>query len=287
MSPLILAVPLLFASAATSSWAAAPDGSADWVQGDHSAVRLIDAGRVTGQPGSMLGLEIRLDPGYLTYWRTPGDSGVPPTFSTAGSTNVAHIEVEYPAPLKLDEAGSEVFGYKDEVTFPVRLTRIEPAMPATLKLAVDYAICATQCLPVHAMLDLTLTDSGSTDAIAQVQQALAKVPRETPLQSPDRLAIDRVTIDPADLKSLSVVARASTGASLFVEAPEGWYVQAGAASDAGGNAVSFPLTVVQQPAGSDIRAIDLRMTLTDKTGAIETSARGRVASDVGTAGPRP
>src|SRR5690349_18182355 len=67
-------------------------------QGFHSSARLISGGR---QDAALLaGIEITLDPGFKTYWRNPGDSGLPPRFDWSGSENVADVEIRYPAPYR-------------------------------------------------------------------------------------------------------------------------------------------------------------------------------------------
>src|ERR1700680_2214125 len=56
-------------------------------------------------------IEIRLDTGWKTYWRYPGDSGVPPTLDFAGSENVKSVTVLWPAPGRFGAgAGGEFVG---------------------------------------------------------------------------------------------------------------------------------------------------------------------------------
>jgi DsbC/DsbD-like thiol-disulfide interchange protein len=274
-----LAAALLLAGSPLSFAAASETGFSDWVKGDHSAARLIGGGRRPGASGSgadlRAGLEIRLDPGYLTYWRSPGDAGVAPSLDTSRSTNVADVTIDYPAPKKLDEAGSEAFGYEDDVVFPLQVRRRDPARPASLVVDFNYAVCATQCLPVRAELHLDLPEKASREAVALLDQAQAEVPRETALNAAGVLSIKQVsTKSSGGPAAIEVTARATSERPvLFVEAPEGWYVQAGSATPSGKAAVVFPLTVLQQPQGGDLRNIDLRLTLVDQSGAIEVLAR--------------
>src|SRR3979411_2289731 len=100
----ILAVAGPARAAADSAW----DGDA------HAAARLITAAPLRDSviPTLRAGIEIRLGPGWKTYWRYPGDSGVPPRFDFAGSDNVLRAKVLYPAPhLFTDETGNSL-GYK-------------------------------------------------------------------------------------------------------------------------------------------------------------------------------
>src|SRR5947208_2924164 len=133
-------VALLLALALAPS-AIAADAS-PWDGGLRSAVRLI-AGISTNDGGKRLlraGIEIRLDPGWKTYWRYPGDSGVPPRFSFARSENVERVDVLWPAPHGFTDEGGRSIGYKEDVIFPLRIVPREPAKPVVLRLDLDYAI---------------------------------------------------------------------------------------------------------------------------------------------------
>src|ERR1700704_2104124 len=111
--------------------ARAADDASPWDGDARSATRLIAGGSVPGAP-LRAGLEIRLKPGWHTYWRYPGDAGVPPRFDFAGSQNVKAVEVLWPAPRRLPEAGLDTIGYDRDVTLPLRVTPQDPAKPVTL-----------------------------------------------------------------------------------------------------------------------------------------------------------
>ena len=67
------------------------------------------------------GVEIKLQPGWKTYWRYPGDSGVPPVFDFAASDNVKSATVLWPAPVRFADGGGNSIGYKGDVIFPLRI----------------------------------------------------------------------------------------------------------------------------------------------------------------------
>ncbi len=101
--------------------AARADNESPWVDDLSSSLRLI-AGGPDDTEGLRAGIEIKLKPGWHTYWRYPGDSGVPPRFTFPGSINVAAVKVLYPAPQAIvDETGTTI-GYTDNVVFPLRVT---------------------------------------------------------------------------------------------------------------------------------------------------------------------
>src|SRR5262245_21994347 len=100
--------------------AAAGEDASRWVGDARRAVRL-SAG--TRQPGAAVvraGIEIKLKGGWHTYWRYPGDAGVPPRFDFAASKNVKAVEVLWPAPQRIPEQGLVVIGYTSSVILPLR-----------------------------------------------------------------------------------------------------------------------------------------------------------------------
>jgi len=160
----------------------APAHAADaspWVEDLNSAVRLIAGANKSDAASLRAGVEIKMQPGWHTYWRYPGDSGVPPRFSFSGSDNVATVKELYPAPHAFtDEAGTTI-GYKDNVIFPLRVMPRDMSKPVTLRLKLDYAVCERLCMPVEASAQLTLERNGGADNAALVA-AEARVPQPVP-----------------------------------------------------------------------------------------------------------
>src|SRR3954470_21845737 len=132
---------------------AAPARAADasaWDGTQRSAVRLIAGGRAEGGTSLRAGIEMRLAPGWKTYWRYPGDSGVPPRFDFSKSQNVKSVTVRWPAPQRLtDETGTSI-GYKHDVTFPLAVVPQDAGKPVMLAIAIDYGVCEKLCVPVDA-----------------------------------------------------------------------------------------------------------------------------------------
>ena len=88
------------------------EDASPWQRDGHSAVRLLAGSR----SGAVLlgGIAFQLQPGWKTYWRTPGDSGVPPRFDFSKSDNIEAVTVLWPAPTKFDDgAGGHSLGYHE------------------------------------------------------------------------------------------------------------------------------------------------------------------------------
>ena len=203
-----------------------------WAFGQKSSLRLIAAGGAPPQGVYRAGIEIRLDPGALTYWRMPGGAGVPPVFSFEGSANAAGIVVSYPAPTRIDEDGTEAFGYRDRVIFPVRVTPEDATRPVLLVLNLSYAVCSRICLPANAEARLALppaadagTGSLGPDAPA-IAAAEAAVPlRLTPEQRDAKVAIARDETAPMPTWRLTPRDGGGGAQDLFAEGPQGWYFE--------------------------------------------------------------
>jgi DsbC/DsbD-like thiol-disulfide interchange protein len=197
--------------------AARADDASPWAQDLRSAMRLV-AGSAAADAGLLrAGIEIKLQPGWKTYWRYPGDSGVPPRFDFAGSDNVKNVTVLWPAPHGFtDESGNSI-GYKDSVTFPLRIEPRQPGKPVTLHLKLDYAVCDKLCVPAQgsATLSLAAGKSSFDDALAAAEARVPK--RVTPAES--GITVKRVSTGPKPLIYVDLPAAAGQNVEVFAEGP--------------------------------------------------------------------
>jgi DsbC/DsbD-like thiol-disulfide interchange protein len=164
--------------AAGGGSAAAADASA-WDQDAHSATRLIagDGTRPAADGALRAGVEIKLARGWKTYWRYPGDSGIPPRFDFAASSNVKSVTVLWPAPHRLKDASGQSIGYKDQLIFPLRVVPQDAAQPVTLRLNLEYGVCEKLCVPVQTNAELVLARAPSAqDGALAAAEAQVPVP---------------------------------------------------------------------------------------------------------------
>ena len=149
---------------ATSRLALAADSS-PWDGTERAAVRLIAGGQHEAGGTTVLraGVEIRLAPGWKTYWRYPGDSGVPPRFDFSRSQNVKAVTMRWPAPQRLADEGGTSIGYKHDVLFPLDVVPQDAGKPAVLALGIDYAVCEKLCVPADGKAELTITGKASAN----------------------------------------------------------------------------------------------------------------------------
>ena len=170
---IILAGSLSAASLAGPAFAS----SSDWFQTDGGRVRLVTTGKPTAD-GKLQGiLDIDLKPGWKTYWREPGDAGVPPQIDITGSINIAGAELVFPAPQRHDDGYVKWAGYDYPVALPVIFTMKSPDAPAIIDADVFLGVCETICIPVKTTLTLDpASDPDNPDDAASVARALAALP---------------------------------------------------------------------------------------------------------------
>jgi DsbC/DsbD-like thiol-disulfide interchange protein len=188
-----------------------------WQQDSHSAVRLLAGSR----SGAVLlgGIAIQLQPGWKTYWRTPGDSGVPPRFDFSKSDNVEAVTVLWPAPTKFDDgAGGHSLGYHDQVVLPLRIVAKNADKPVTLRADINYAVCEKLCIPVEASVQLAFNSVASTEDSA-LFAALDTVPKPANVGDPNPLTILDVKRGGRSEVLVDVVSPDARPVYLFVEGP--------------------------------------------------------------------
>jgi len=167
--PLVVAV---LALAVPGSGRAEPG---TWTKAGPVEARLVSSVQGAGELKTLpLGLEVRLEPGWKTYWRSPGDAGFAPRLDWTGSDNLAKADIAYPAPHRFTVLGFETAGYDTEVLFPIAAVPTEPGKPVDLSLNAELLVCSSICVPQTVKLDLSIpagpADPGpSANDIARAQ----------------------------------------------------------------------------------------------------------------------
>jgi DsbC/DsbD-like thiol-disulfide interchange protein len=192
---------------------------------DASSLHLIAAPGLR-QGSYVAGIDISMAPGSHTYWKQPGDAGVPPVFVFTGSENVARADVLYPAPARIVADGLVSFGYTNTVVFPVKVTPSDPSKPSRLHLDMTYAVCNVICMPAHGDATLTLDPSGAGTGAGPIEAALATVPRAaTPAERADlTIAPDKAIPGSRSKASWTLTWTGEPAVDdIFADAPDGFY----------------------------------------------------------------
>lgn len=142
---------------------------------DHSSVRLFQA--ELKNSAWHAGLEITLPGKWKTYWKVPGDAGIPPDFDWSKSANVASVDIAWPAPRRYYDQAGESIGYKHQVVFPLTVHPVDATKPVSLRLKLFYAVCDEICIPAQAEVGIDITKPQTNpDDMALLDQFSARVP---------------------------------------------------------------------------------------------------------------
>lgn len=204
-------------------------GESPWQEVTGGKLRLISGGVDASTGTADVGLEIHLDPGWHTYWKYPGDSGIPTEvdFSASSGTDPARARLRFPAPERYDDGYATSIVYRRQVVLPIDLP-VPSASPATLRALVRLGMCSDICVPVEASLELDVSeetlaasDIGHRMALARARLALPhpqtdmpprilKVVRGSP--GADGTAILTITAElPANAVEADLFAHGATG----------------------------------------------------------------------------
>jgi DsbC/DsbD-like thiol-disulfide interchange protein len=267
----ICAASLIAASNAADADASRWDGDA------RSAVRLI-AGSSPPDGGPIrAGVEIRLKSGWHTYWRYPGDAGVPPRFDFSQSQNLKSVEVRWPAPQRIPEQGLVAIGYTGDVILPLAIVPQIRGEPVKLRLKLDYAVCEMLCVPAEGKAELVLTAGASSHETA-LAAAEARVPKRTALGEGSALIVRSVRREDTGRRPRIIVDVAAPPAAeiaLFAEGPTAdWALPVPAAVDGAPKGLQrFAFELDGAPPGASYDGARIALTAVAGDAAIEVVTR--------------
>lgn len=155
------------------------------------------------------GLKITLAPGWKTYWRAPGDGGVPTRLDLTGSHNLSASHLHWPIPEVFRQNGMRSIGYRDEVIVPLSL-RAAGDGPIALRGQMDFGVCDEICLPVRLNLEHLLPP----DQTANVETLSAALSNRPSSAAQAQVQTVECAVTYGD-------ARATVDITLNMPAPEG------------------------------------------------------------------
>lgn len=164
---------MISVATALCTWSAAVAGS-NMPSVDEAAQFDILPGWRTPDGTHMAALRVRLAPGWKTYWRAPGEAGIPPRFDWNGSQNIKSVAFHWPTPQVFHQNGMATIGYKDELVLPIELTPDTSGAPIALRAEVEIGVCQDVCLPVSIRVSADLGTAARPDA--RINAAIADAP---------------------------------------------------------------------------------------------------------------
>lgn len=255
----IVAFGILFVSTAHSAFAS----SSQWFETDGGRIRLVTTGKADAEGRLTGALDIDLKPGWKTYWRDPGDTGVPPQVDISSSKNIAAAELQFPAPQRHDDGYGKWAGYNHPVALPVVFTLKSANEPATVEAGVFLGVCEEICIPVQASLTVDpAADPDNPDDAAIIETALANLP------GPERADFG-VKLLPAETDTMLVEASFPGDADsvdFFVAAADGYSFASPVRVEKDGK-LFFSVPVLDRPA-ERLAGGKLHYTLVTGAGAV-------------------
>ncbi len=252
--------------------------SSEWAVNDAGRARLVSAAAAVGDaPALRLGLQFQLDDGWKIYWRSPGDSGSPPRPDFGASENVARVDVAWPAPQRFHEfAGLETAGYAGGTLLPLSVRPERPGEPVRVRATVPYQACDPRtCVPFVAelALDLPAGEAAATPFAQSIERHAARVPGPPEAAGVEGVSVRAMGAPPDERIEVTLRSPIPFAApELFVEAPEGFRVAAGAAAlEEGGRLVRIAAPV-EARGGLGLAGRPAAFTVVDGNRAFEFSA---------------
>ncbi|MBX3575993.1 MAG: hypothetical protein KF723_02205 [Rhizobiaceae bacterium] len=247
---------------------AASASSSTWYRVEGGAVRLVTAGVPDGDGVLRGALEIVLKHGWKTYWRDPGDAGVPPSIDISPSTNVASAVFDYPAPHRFDDGYAVWAGYKEPVALPVTFTAAAAADTMLIEADIFLGICETICIPVQTRLSLDPADGAADDRdTALVEAAFAALPEPARAD----FGVSAVGGTQGEMLVQAAIPGDVDGSELFVAASEG-YIFGVPELKLEGERTLFSVPILDRPAERPAAGA-LDYTLVTSVGAVSGTLR--------------
>ena len=243
--------------------------SSPWFNVDGAKLRLVALPSPDGKTIDA-GLQIELEKGWKTYWRSPGASGIPPEISFSSSKNIASLKLDYPIPITFGEKENLTAGYKNSITFPIKIELLFSNRPVTINAKGLLGICGEVCLPVQ--FDLSLLEDGKGFSSRDVASTLLKS-RSSLIGKPrDDFYIKSVKLVSESENTLKVTARVPEGSSkgvLFVEGPSDWYLTPARALKIENNIAHFSVRLSDIPKTANPLETQLTLSLVADGAGIE------------------
>ena len=204
------------------------------------SLRLLTSG-LAGEDGLLRGaLEIELRPGWKTYWRDPGSSGVPPQIDVSRSLNVSGAELHFPAPEWHEDTYGDWAGYGKPVVLPVTFTIAEPDRFSVVEASLFLGVCEAICVPVQANLTIEPgSQPGDEEDARIVEAAFASLP----LPASDEFGVTGTQLSGDALTIHAAVPRDAGKAELFIAGSGGYLLGRPGLVTSGDGSATFTVPV--------------------------------------------
>jgi DsbC/DsbD-like thiol-disulfide interchange protein len=217
-------------------------------------------------------LQIEPKPGWITYWKEPGDAGIPPQIVFSRNGDLTLDRLSYPIPKRIDNGQLRDIGYDHPVTFPFELTASNPGKPLSLSASAFVGLCRNICIPFQAEFSLAFKPLKGTpvEEAMILNEAAARLP-EAPS---DAFAVTRYAMTQGG-NVLRLTLRLPEGTEkppqVIVTGPEGHILFDGINGQQDGESYSLDMPVGKLPKGYDVKGKRWGILVLAGNRAMETS----------------
>ena len=218
----------------------------------------------------MAALHLQLRDEWKTYWRAPGDAGVPPEFDWSGSENLASVRPIWPRPDLFDFQGMQTIGYQHSLVLPLEVTPLDSSKPVVLRASIDLGLCKDICVPAQLVLGDDLPMPGAPDPL--IATALRSLPQDGASAGLADLACTTEQIDDGLRVTARMTLPQGSGSETVVMEPQAPVWVSDATVRREGNVLIAAADFVPSPGQSfDLQPDTRRLTVLDDTRAVEVT----------------
>lgn len=151
-------------------------GQTPWIDvAPDTRLRLIFSDVLTPQAETMMAMELEMPPGTKTYWRVPGETGIPLSLDNSNSTGLGEAKIIWPFPERLETYGYVDYVYQRNLILPIKLQ--VNARDPQLDMKIILGVCSEICIPVSVQITHNLTFESRDNRVAlQIAQTVANSP---------------------------------------------------------------------------------------------------------------
>lgn len=166
-------------------------------------------------------LQIEPNPGWMTYWKEPGDAGIPPQLILPETGGVTLKRLAYPVPKRIDNGDLRDIGYDHSVMLPFQLSVDDMGAPVELGVSAFVGLCRNICIPFQADFALSLSDNGPPSM--EEAMLLAKAETKLPEEPSEDFAVTGHSLVRNDLLRLELrlPAASTSPPQVIITGPEG------------------------------------------------------------------
>ncbi|MGO8068497.1 protein-disulfide reductase DsbD domain-containing protein [Rhizobium leguminosarum] len=245
-----------------------------WAENEGGRMRLVALAPDAG--GKIrAALQIEPKPGWITYWKEPGNSGIPPQIAIAAESGVTLDAIAYPVPKHFFNGAIEDIAYDAPVTLPLSLTAAGKG-PVTIDAAAFIGICKDICIPFQANLQLKLGPAIQShpqeEAILQAADArLPKPPSQdfdvtAHAMSPDRKTLSLDLVLPGE-----GAGEGKAAPDIIVTGPSGYAFTKQIGGKRDGAAFKVDISIGKLPKDYDMAGKQWSVLVIDGERAMETT----------------